>query len=313
MHAAALATMLALPFLAPAVAAVGSDSLGELAAAFGAATPWLLASLLALAIAWFAADQLAKRTTEHQLEGGRWTRALRLLWIASLPAILVVLHGAGPGQVPIRDWGGLLLTLLLAVISLALAFPLGIVLALGRRSSLPLVRAVSVLYIELIRGVPLVTVLFMASLMVPLVLPEGVRPETMIRAIAGFALFTAAYVAEDVRGGLAALDIGQYEAAHALGLGAFATNRLIVLPQAIRVIIPSLVGHFISLFKDTSLVVIIGLRELMGIAMAVVNQPEWLGLFREVLLFIAVVYFVFSFAMSRTSRQLEAQLGVGER
>jgi general L-amino acid transport system permease protein len=198
-------------------------------------------------------------------------------------------------------------------VAIAASFPLGVMLALGRRSSLPLVKIVSVGYIELVRAVPLVTVLFMASIMLPLVLPSGIRPSSVLRALAGLTLFSAAYVAEDVRGGLASVERGQYDAATAVGLGTFATYRLVVLPQAIRTVIPAIVGQFISLFKDTSLVIIIGLRELLGIAQAVVNQPDFLGLYREVLVFIAVIYFIFSTVMSRTSRKLERELGAGEQ
>jgi len=210
-------------------------------------------------------------------------------------------------------WGGLLLTFVLAVISIVLSFPLGVLLALGRRSSLPVVRIFSILYIELIRGVPLVTVLFMAQIMLPLFLPEGVRVDKVIRAIAGFTFFTAAYIAESVRGGLAAVHPGQYEAAKALGLSGIQTMVFIVLPQALRTVIPPIVGQFISLFKDTSLVAIVGLLDLLNIAKSVVAQPEFMGLKREVYFFVAIIYFVFSYAMSHASRKLETALGVGER
>jgi general L-amino acid transport system permease protein len=311
--AGALTVVLVLPLAAPLVALVAGPSLAELAAAFSGAAQWFLAGLVALGTGWLGARFAMHLASADPLSHARAQRLLRFAWLAALPAALIMLHGLGPSAVSSRDWGGLLLTLVLASISLALALPLGILLALGRRSGLPLVKVVSVLWIELVRGVPLVTVLFMASLMLPLVLPQDVRPEILVRAIAGFTVFMAAYIAEDVRGGLAALDQGQFEAAKAVGLGTIATYRLVILPQALRVVIPALVGQFISLFKDTSLVYIIGLRELTGIALAVVNQPEWLGLFREALLFVAAVYFLFSFVMSRTSRRLEDQLGVAAR
>jgi general L-amino acid transport system permease protein len=311
MLAATYAVLLALPVLQGPITGLSGPSLGALSAAFGQVWSWFAGGLALVAAGWLAAWAVDRRLEPESRARRRVTRWLRLGWLASLPVVLLLLHGVGDVVVPLRLWGGLLLTIVLAIAALVLAFPLGIVLALGRRSSLPLVRTVSILYIELIRGVPLVTVLFMASLMVPLVLPDGVRPEMLVRAVVGFAMFTAAYIAEDVRGGLAALGVGQYEASRALGLSTFSMNRLVILPQAIRVIIPSLVGHFISLFKDTSLVVIVGLRELMGVAMVVVNQPEWLGLFREALLFIAIIYFVLSSAMSRASRHLEVEEGAG--
>ncbi len=329
MLAAALALLLLLPAFAPVLTPLTGPSLATLFGAFAGGMKPLAIALSAQGLGWIAGIIACRVLPVGSTGRQRYLRLLRGLWLLSLPVVLLLLHGrldlppidlrdwggpllrpavlTGLPPVPLRDWGGLLLTLLLATVALALAFPLGIALALGRRSSLPLVRVVSVLYIELIRGVPLVTVLYMATLMVPLVLPQGVRPEYMLRALAGFTLFIAAYIAEDVRGGLAALGRGQYEAARAIGLGTADTYRLVILPQAIRIVIPALVGQFISLFKDTSLVVIIGLRELLGIAQVAVNQEEWLGLFREALVFIAVIYFLFSYAMSRTSRQLETR------
>jgi len=254
----------------------------------------------------------------------RWGRILRkarrwviLGWVLSFPITLLLLQGLKGSSIlpPVGTnlWGGLLLTFVLAVISIVLSFPLGVLLALGRRSSLPVVRIFSILYIELIRGVPLVTVLFMAQIMLPLFLPEGVRVDKVIRAIAGFTFFTAAYIAESVRGGLAAVHPGQYEAAKALGLSGIQTMVFIVLPQALRTVIPPIVGQFISLFKDTSLVAIVGLLDLLNIAKSVVAQPEFMGLKREVYFFVAIIYFVFSYAMSHASRKLETALGVGER
>jgi general L-amino acid transport system permease protein len=312
MLAAALVALLVLPVLAGPFGPMLGPSLVALLAAFGGGAAPLAAAVALLVAGWVAGSVVARSAPEDEPDRSRLSRVVLVLWLAAAPAVILLLHGGGLlPRVPVRDWGGLLLTLLLAAAALLLAFPLGILLALGRRSSLPLVKIVSVLYIELIRGVPLVTVLYMASLMVPLVLPQGVRPENMIRAIAGFALFIAAYVAEDVRGGLAALGRGQYEAARAVGLGTAAMYRLVILPQAIRVVVPSLVGQFISLFKDTSLVVIVSLREMMGIALVVVSQAEWLGKFRESMVFVAVVYFVISYAMSRTSRRLELRRSRG--
>ncbi len=191
-------------------------------------------------------------------------------------------------------WGGLLLTVLLAVVGIVLSFPLGVILALGRRSELPVLRILSTGYIELIRGVPLVTILFMADIILPLFLPGEWRLDRIARAMGGITLFSAAYVAENVRGGLQAIPTGQIEAAHALGLGGVQTNRYIVLPQALRAVIPANVGLFISLLKDTTLVTIIGLLELLGISRAVLAQSDSFGASLEVYVFIAAVFFVLS-------------------
>jgi general L-amino acid transport system permease protein len=243
-------------------------------------------------------------------------RALTIGWLASIPVIVLLLNGF-PGTplaaVSSNLWGGLLLTVILATVGILLSFPLGVLLALGRRSALPAVRALSTAYIEVIRGVPLVTILFMADIMLPLFLPGEVRIERVVRAMGGLTLFTAAYVAENVRGGLQAIPTGQIEAAHALGLSTVRTNLHIVLPQALRSVIPANVGLFISLLKDTTLVTIIGLLELLGIGRAVLAQPESLGAHLEVYLFVAAVFFVLCYAMSQASYRLESALGVGER
>jgi general L-amino acid transport system permease protein len=224
-----------------------------------------------------------------------------------------VAHFGGVGW---EDWGGLHLTLFLAVGGIVLSFPLGVLLALGRRSRLPAVRWVCVAYIELIRGVPLITILFMGAFMLGFFLPEGVEtPSAVTRALIAFTIFTSAYVAEIVRGGLQSVPRGQIEAAQALGLSTVKTTRLIVLPQALRAVIPALVGQFISLFKDTSLVFIIGLTELLAVAEAITKQPDFLaqGLLVETLLFAGFVYWAGSYWMSRESQRLERRLGVGER
>jgi general L-amino acid transport system permease protein len=208
-------------------------------------------------------------------------------------------------------WGGLLLTLILSTVAIVASFPLGVLLALGRASKLPVVSGACVTYIEVVRGVPLITVLFMAQLMVPLFLP-AVRVDKVLRAIIGLTLFSAAYMAENVRGGLQAVPVGQVEAARALGLSGVQTVGLIVLPQALRAVIPALVGQFIALFKDTSLVSIMGLSDLLGIGNSIVANPQWLGLYREVLLVVALIYWVFSFGMSLAARRLEARLAIGQ-
>ena len=194
-----------------------------------------------------------------------------------------------------------------------LSFPLGVLLALGRRSQLPMVRILSTGYIEVIRGVPLVTILFMADIILPLFLPGEWRLDRVARAMGGVTLFSAAYVAENVRGGLQAIPTGQIEAAQALGLSTTQTNLYIVLPQALRSVIPANVGLFISLLKDTTLVTIVGLSELLGIGGAVLAQSESFGAYLEVYVFIAGVFFVLCYAMSQASYRLERQLGVGTR
>ena len=232
-------------------------------------------------------------------------------WLLSFPWTMIWLHGfVGLPTVFTSNWGGLLLTLILAAVGIVVSFPLGVLLALGRRSNLPAIKWVSTAYIETVRGVPLVTILFMAQIMVPIFLPDF-RIDKILRAMLGITLFSAAYMAENVRGGLQAIPNGQHEAAHALGLNYPLTMLLIILPQALRSVIPAIVGQFISLFKDTSLVTVIGLLDLLGIAKTVIANPDWLGLQAEVYLFAAVVYFVFSYSMSYISQKIEDALGFG--
>jgi general L-amino acid transport system permease protein len=283
-----------------------------------------------------------------------------------------------------RRWGGFLLTVFIAVIGIVVSFPIGLMLALGRRSQIRgvpylwlwgaiglliywllgnfpdesftltipvifkdpptwtinfspaglaifqavfivglcwaighffqgnLIKTFSVAYIEIIRGVPLITVLFMAQVMLPIFLPKGVEINNLLRVVVGVILFSAAYLAENVRGGLQAIPHGQYEAAAAIGLSTAQSMRLIILPQALRAVIPALVGQFISLFKDTSLVAIVGLYELLGISQIVIAQPQWFGLQRETFTFVAIVYWICAFSMSSASRNLERKLGVGK-
>jgi general L-amino acid transport system permease protein len=246
------------------------------------------------------------------------SRARAIAWILSVPLLFVLLQGVGPPilpMVPTNLWGGLLLTFLLSVGGIVLSFPFGVLLALGRRSDLPVIRVLSTAYIEIIRGVPLVTLLFMAAILLPLFLPGQLRVEHVFRALAGITLFSAAYVAENVRGGLQAIPSGQIEAANAIGLNAIQRNVYIVLPQALRSVIPANVGLFISLLKDTTLVAIAGtgLLELLGIGRAVVAQPAWIGAQLEVYVFISAVFFVLCFVMSQASYRLEEQMGVGTR
>jgi general L-amino acid transport system permease protein len=244
-----------------------------------------------------------------------WGRRLAALWLAGFVVIGVLMWGGvlGMSYVETALWNGLPLTLILAVVGMALAFPLAILLALGRRSRLPAVRALSVAYIELIRGVPLITVLFMASVMLPLFLPTGMTIDKLLRAQVAFILFAAAYLAEIVRGGLQAIPKGQHEAADALGLGYWQTTRLIILPQALALVIPPLVNTFIGTFKDTSLVIVIGLFDLLGTANAALTDANWRGFYAEAYLFVAAIYFGFCFFMSRYSQMLEREFNKGRR
>ena len=247
----------------------------------------------------------------------RGERVAAAAWLLYFPVVFLLIAGSRfiPGLTPVASglWGGLLLTLLLTVVGNFGALPLGILLALGRRSKLPIIRSFSIGYIELIRGVPLVTILYMASVILPYFLPIDVRPDNVVRAMIGFILFEAAYQAENVRGGLQAIDRGQYEAAHALGLNGAQTTGLIILPQALRAVIPALFNSFISLFKDTSLVAIIGLFDIVRIARTILAQSEWLGTHREVFLFAFLIYWAFSLAFSYGASRLETALGVGQR
>jgi general L-amino acid transport system permease protein len=242
-----------------------------------------------------------------------WGRRLALLWLAGLAVVGILMWGGMLGMTYVVSelWGGLPLTLIFSTVGIALAFPLAILLALGRRSRLPAVRVVCVAYIELIRGVPLITVLFMASVMLPLFLPAGVTIDKLLRAQAALILFAAAYLAEVVRGGLQAIPNGQIEAADALGLGYWQRTRLVVLPQALAMVIPPLVNSFISTFKDTTLVVIIGLFDFLGTIIASLNDANWRGTSAEAYVFAAAIYFCFCFFMSRYSQMLEREFNKG--
>jgi general L-amino acid transport system permease protein len=242
-----------------------------------------------------------------------WGRRLMLVWLGGLAAVGVLMWGGvlGMSYVGTELWGGLPLTLILSTVGMALAFPLAILLALGRRSRLPAVRLICVGYIELIRGVPLITVLFMASVMLPLFLPAGMTIDKLLRAQVALILFAAAYLAEVVRGGLQAIPKGQIEAADAMGLGYWQRTRLVVLPQALAMVIPPLVNTFIGTFKDTTLVVIIGLFDFLGTIIASLNDANWRGTSAEAYVFAAAIYFCFCFFMSRYSQMLEREFNKG--
>jgi general L-amino acid transport system permease protein len=236
-----------------------------------------------------------------------WKWWLALVWFFGLTIIGVLMWGGVLGMPYVENerWGGLILTLLLSSFGLAIAFPLSILLALGRRSNMPVIRALCVGYIELIRGVPLISLLFMASVMLPLFLPSGVTVDKLLRAQIALILFAAAYLAEVVRGGLQAIPKGQYDAAHALALPFWRRTYLIILPQALRIAVPPLVNTFIGFFKDTSLVLIIGLFDLLSTIKISLNEPAWTGFGIEAYIFASLVYFVFCFAMSRYSKSFE--------
>ena len=242
-----------------------------------------------------------------------WKKYLFYIWIGGLVIMGVLMKGGILGLTPVdtTQWGGLPLTLLLSVFGLTAAYPLGIVLALGRQSRLPAIRSLCVVYIELIRGVPLISLLFMSSVVFPLFLPEGVSLNAILRAQVAIILFTAAYIAEVVRGGLQGMSKGQYEAAEAIGLNYVQTMRLIILPQALKIVIPPSVSILISAFKDTSLVVIIALYDLLKTTQSILGDPRWMGFSAEAYLFVAMIYFICCFYMSNFSRKLERELDTG--
>jgi general L-amino acid transport system permease protein len=245
-----------------------------------------------------------------------WRKELALIWIAALTIVGVLMWGGVLGLAPVTDdnWGGLPITLILATFGLAFAFPLAILVALGRRSrELPAVRILCVVFVELIRGVPLISVLFMASVMFPLFMPAGVNIDKLLRAQIAIILFAAAYLAEVIRSGLQALPRGQSEAADALGLNYWQMTGFIILPQALRLVIPPLVNTFIGFFKDTSLVLIIGLFDLLTMGKVALSDPPWQSFSTEVYIVLGLIYIAFCFAMSRYSRGLERELGASQR
>jgi general L-amino acid transport system permease protein len=238
-----------------------------------------------------------------------------VIWGGIAVALMLVTFDFGLVPVETQQWGGLLVTLVVAVTGIVASLPLGILLALGRRSKMPMLKLFSIVFIEVWRGVPLITVLFMASIMLPLFLPEGMTFDKLLRALVGTALFSAAYMAETVRGGLQAIPRGQYEAAHALGLPYWKTMNLIVLPQALKIVIPGIVNSFISLFKDTTLVAIIGLFDLLGIVHAGFADPKWASpQTAPTGYFVAgMIFWIFCFGMSRYSIFMERRLATGHK
>jgi general L-amino acid transport system permease protein len=262
--------------------------------------------LIASAIILFAAGIALGRRS-----GPRARPALGVGWALAFPAVILLLRGFG--GVPPRLWGGLLLNVLVAVVGIFLSFPLGILLALGRRGSLPVVRLFCVGVIELVRGVPLVTLIIAGQFILPLMLPPGLTLVQIVRMMLVFTLFSAAYVAEIVRGGLQGVPASQYDAARSLGLSASRLMGLIILPQALRSTIPSMISHFISLFKDTSLLAALAITELLQAARQSSAQLEFIGRQKEALLAAALIFWVIAFSMSRWSQGLERRVGLGER
>ena len=235
-----------------------------------------------------------------------------LRWFSvAYPAIATILLAGGFGlqEIPTDKFGGFMLNLIVGLSGIVLSLPVGILLALGRQSKLPLIKWLSIGFIEAIRGVPLITLLFVSNILLPIFLPPDMTLDSIIRVIIMVTAFASAYMAEVIRGGLQAIPSGQYEAAHAMGLNYWKSMRLIVLPQALRISIPGIVNTFIGLFKDTTLVIVIGLFDILGIANAMVSNPDWLGLSTETYVFVAVFFFAVCFSMSRYSMWLERRLG----
>ena len=241
----------------------------------------------------------------------RRTRWIRLVWLASPIVIFGLLHGGlgtGLSVVDTHYWGGLLLTVVLALVAMLAAFPISVLLALGRTSDMAIAKPFCVAYIELIRGVPLITILFMASVVLPLFLPTGMNLDKVLRAMVGITMFFSAYLAENIRGGLQGLSKGQYEAADALGMSYWKKTTVVILPQALRIVIPPMVNNFIGILKDTSLVGIVGLVDLLQVAFATTSNPKWFGRLEEAYVFVALWYWVLCFGLSSYSRHLEKKM-----
>ena len=259
-------------------------------------------ALLVATIAWLVIPRMPAK---------RWVVIFALVGFPLVAWVLLLGGSFGLPAVPTRQWGGLMLTLTVAIVGIVGSLPLGVILALGRRSQMPLVRSLSVVFIEFWRGVPLITVLFMASVMLPLFVPSEVEFDKLLRALIGIMFFWSAYMAEVVRGGLQAIPRGQEEAAKALGLGYWRRMGLIILPQALKLVIPGIVNTFIALFKDTSLVLIIGLFDLLAIIRAGLTDTNWLGFATEGYVFAALMFWIFCFGMSRYSQYIERRLHTG--
>ncbi len=236
---------------------------------------------------------------------------LRYVWLASPFVVFGLIRGGGPTGLPTVEthyWGGLMLTVVLSLVAMIAAFPISVLLALGRASKTPIAKPFCVAYIELVRGVPLITILFMASVVLPLFLPSDMKLDKVLRAMVGITMFFSAYLAENIRGGLQGLSKGQYEAADALGMSYWKKMSVVILPQALRIVIPPMVNNFIGILKDTSLVGIVGLVDLLQIAFATTSSPKWFGRLEEAYVFIAFWYFILCFGLSSYSRHLEKKI-----
>ena len=244
--------------------------------------------------------------------GKKWAAMFTLLVFPVLAYWLLTGGILGLPIVQTQLWGGLLVTLVVASVGITASFPLGILLALGRRSNMPVIRMASVGFIEFVRGVPLITMLFMASVMLPLFMPPDINLDKLLRALIGVSLFSAAYLAEVIRGGLQSIPRGQFEAADALGLSYRNKMALIVLPQALKLVIPGIVNSFVALFKDTSLVLIIGLFDLLTMGKVALSDPPWQSFSTEVYVVLGLIYIAFCYAMSRYSRGLEQELNAAQ-
>ncbi len=249
----------------------------------------------------------------ERFPGRKWVVLFVIFGLPIVGYFLIPGGSFGLEEVQSSKWGGLMLTLILAYIGIIASLPIGILLALGRRSEMPIIRGICVVFIEVWRAVPLITVLFMASVMLPLFLPEGVNFEKLARALIGITLWQSAYMAEVIRGGLQAIPRGQYEAADALGLGYWRKMGLVILPQALKMVIPGIVNTFISLFKDTTLVLIIGLFDILGTVQSTVTDPAWQNVAIEGYVFVAFCFWVFCFGISRYSQNLERKLDTGHK
>ncbi|HET7715312.1 MAG TPA: amino acid ABC transporter permease [Bauldia sp.] len=311
--AAALRMLAATAALLGMVLVIAALALGRVGPAILGYTIIEIAVIAAALVAFFAG--VAAILAGEGAYGARRILPLGITTAAVVVVLLVLRADFGLTWVETPLWGGLLVTLVVAIVGMVGSMPLGILLALGRRSKLPVVRFVSIAFIEFVRGVPLITVLFMASVMLPLFLPPGVNFDKLLRALIGVTLFSAAYMAEVVRGGLQAIPRGQYEAASALGMGYWQSMRLIILPQALKIVIPGIVNSFISLFKDTSLVLIIGIFDLLGIVQLNFTDPNWASPNTPATgyVFAAAVFWLFCFSMSRYSIYTERRLDTGHR
>ncbi|QJB56752.1 amino acid ABC transporter permease [Pseudodesulfovibrio sp. zrk46] len=244
----------------------------------------------------------------HKFRATKW---IRVIWLLSPIAVFGLVHGGGPTGLPAvgtHYWGGLMLTIMLSIVAMLAAFPISVLLALGRTSNMPIAKPFCVAYIELIRGVPLITILFMASVVLPLFLPSGMELDKVLRAMVGITMFFSAYLAENIRGGLQGIGKGQYEAADALGMGYWKKTIVVILPQALRIVIPPMVNNFIGILKDTSLVGIVGLVDLLQIAFATTSNPKWFGRLEEAYVFIALWYWILCYGLSAYSQHLEKKM-----